>query len=113
MSTLTTTTTATTATVYASLQPQSADPLLADLFASYYSARSNKRNTASQIKFERRLSENIISLYEDVRARTRRHLDRRWTEALCTESDPYVLLSVWNAREGFLKHFDGGEKEII
>lgn len=32
-------------------------------------------------------------------------LDRRWTEALCTESDPYVLLSVRNAREGFLKHF--------
>ena len=70
MSTLTTTTTATTATVYASLQPQSADPLLADLFASYYSARSNKRNTASQMKFERRLSENIISLYDDVRGRT-------------------------------------------
>lgn len=41
-----------------------------DLFASYYSARSNKRNTASQMKFERRLSENIISLYEDVRGRT-------------------------------------------
>lgn len=70
MSTLTTTTTATTATVCVSLQPQSADPLLTDLFASYYSARSNKRNTASQMKFERRLSENIISLYEDVRGRT-------------------------------------------
>ena len=40
-----------------------------------------------------------------LRSRTRRHLDRRWTEALCTESDPYVLLSVRNAREGFLKHF--------
>ena len=69
MSTLTTTT-ATTATVCASLQLQSADPLLTDLFASYYSARSNKRNTASQMKFVRRLSENIISLYEAVRGRT-------------------------------------------
>ncbi|MCQ2182376.1 MAG: reverse transcriptase/maturase family protein [Bacteroidales bacterium] len=70
MSTLTTTTTATTATVCVSLQPQSADHLLTDLFASYYSARSNKRNTASQMKFERRLSENMISLYEDVRGHT-------------------------------------------
>ena len=48
-----------------------------------------------------------------LRSRTRRHLDRRWTEALCTETDPYVLLSVRNAREGFLIHFDGGEKETI
>ena len=42
-----------------------------------------------------------------LRSRTSRHLDRRWTEVCCTEFDPYVLLSVRNAREGFLKHFGG------
>ena len=70
MSTRRTTTIAIKPTLYASSQPQTADPLLTDLFASYYSARANKRNTASQMKFEANLSRNLISLYEDVRDRT-------------------------------------------
>lgn len=44
--------------------------LLTDIFSAYYKARANKRNTASQVKFERNLSENLISLYEKVLNRT-------------------------------------------
>lgn len=40
--------------------------LLSDLFTAYYCARKNKRNTSSQIRFERNLSDNLIRLYEDV-----------------------------------------------
>ena len=70
MSILRTTTIVTKPTQFVSSQPQTADSLLTDLFASYYSARANKRNTASQMKFEAHLSRNLISLYEDVRDRT-------------------------------------------
>ena len=37
-----------------------------ELFASYYSARSNKRNTCNQVRFERNLSFNMIRLWEDI-----------------------------------------------
>ena len=70
MSILRTTTIVTKPTQFVSSQPQTADSMLTDLFASYYSARANKRNTASQMKFEAHLSRNLISLYEDVRDRT-------------------------------------------
>ena len=40
--------------------------LLSELFLSYYSARANKRNTCSQIRFERDLSRNLIELWEDI-----------------------------------------------
>jgi len=33
-------------------------------------ARANKRNTVSQVRFERNLSDNLISLYEEIRDRT-------------------------------------------
>ena len=40
--------------------------LLADLFTAYYCARKNKHNTASQIRFERNLSDNLMRLYDDI-----------------------------------------------
>ena len=43
------------------------DPLLTDLFTAYYCARANKRNTWAQVKFERRLTDNLIDLYDDIR----------------------------------------------
>ena len=43
--------------------------LLTDLFTAYYCARKNKRNTASQMRFERNLSETMIDLYYDIRDR--------------------------------------------
>ena len=70
MSIRTTTTIGTRPTLSVSSQHQSDRFLLTDLFASYYSARANKRNTASQMKFEAHLSRNLISLYEEVRDRT-------------------------------------------
>ena len=42
------------------------EALLTELFLSYYSARSNKRNTCSQIRFERDLSRNLIELWEEI-----------------------------------------------
>lgn len=42
--------------------------LLADLFIAYFCARKNKRNTASQMRFERNLSDNLLSLYDDIRS---------------------------------------------
>lgn len=42
------------------------DSLLMDIFKAYYSARKNKRNTASQVRFERNLSENLVRLYDDI-----------------------------------------------
>ncbi|MBQ3250810.1 MAG: group II intron reverse transcriptase domain-containing protein [Bacteroidales bacterium] len=40
--------------------------LLADLFTAYYCARKNKRNTSSQTRFERGLSDNLMRLYDDI-----------------------------------------------
>ena len=45
---------------------QSECDLLTDLFTAYFCARKNKRNTASQVRFERNLSENLIRLYDDL-----------------------------------------------
>ena len=53
----------------ASSERQYQDKLLTDLFVSYYSARSNKRNTHNQVRFERNLSENLISLYHEILSR--------------------------------------------
>jgi retron-type reverse transcriptase len=46
--------------------------LLDDIFAAYYDARRNKRNTANQLKFELRLEENLVRLYQQIEARTYR-----------------------------------------
>ena len=48
---------------------ESDEKLLTDIFSAYYSARKNKRNTHSQVKFEKNLSDNLIKLYEDIRDR--------------------------------------------
>lgn len=45
------------------------DTLLTDLFRAYYNARSNKRNTPSQLRFEMNLETNLINLYHDLRDR--------------------------------------------
>ena len=41
--------------------------MLTDLFTAYYCARANKRNTWAQVKFEQRLTDNLIDLYDDIR----------------------------------------------
>lgn len=40
--------------------------MLTDLFTAYYCARKNKRNTSSQVRFERNLSDNLMRLYDDI-----------------------------------------------
>ena len=65
-----TTTTVTTASPCVPSQRQSDSLLLADIFNAYYCARSNKRNTASQVRFERNLSANLIALFEEVSSRS-------------------------------------------
>ena len=40
--------------------------LLTDLFTAYYCARKNKRNTSSQVRFERNISGNLMRLYDDI-----------------------------------------------
>ncbi len=67
-----TTTTVTTASQSVPSQRQSDSRLLTDIFKAYYNARSNKRNTYSQVRFERNLSFNLNALYEEVRDRTYR-----------------------------------------
>ena len=67
-----TTTTVTTATPCVPSQRQSDSGLLTDIFKAYYNARSNKRNTHSQVRFERNLSVNLTKLYEQVLERTYR-----------------------------------------
>lgn len=67
-----TTTTVTTASRCVPSQRQSDSGLLTDIFKAYYQARSNKRNTHSQVRFERNLSFNLNVLYEEVRGRTYR-----------------------------------------
>ena len=67
-----TTTTVTTASRCVPSQRQSDSALLTDIFKAYYDARSNKRNTYSQVRFERKLSFNLNALYEEVRGRSYR-----------------------------------------
>ena len=40
-----------------------------ELFRAYYDARRNKRSTASQLRFELNLEENIVSLYRELCSR--------------------------------------------
>lgn len=47
-------------------QSQTPD-LLTDLFYAYYCARRNKRNSRSQMVFERNLSRNLIRLYDELK----------------------------------------------
>lgn len=65
-----TTTTATTASPSVPSKHQSDSSLLTDIFSAYYKARENKRSTVSQMKFESRLSENLVTLYNEIRDRT-------------------------------------------
>lgn len=46
--------------------------LLNDIFAAYYDARRNKRNTESQMKFEMNLEHNLMQLYDELRLRSYR-----------------------------------------
>lgn len=72
-----TTTTVTTASPFAPSQHQSVNCVSADstsdeilrdeLFRAYFCARANKRNTQSQVRFERNLSANLMSLFREVR----------------------------------------------
>lgn len=67
-----TTTTVTTASRCVPSQRQSDSGLLTDIFKAYYQARSNKRNTHSQVRFERNLSFNLTTLYDEILERTYR-----------------------------------------
>ena len=40
--------------------------LLTDLFTAYFCARKNKRNTSSQVRFERDLPDNLMRLYNEI-----------------------------------------------
>ena len=40
-----------------------------ELFQAYYDARRNKRNTTSQLCFERDLEENMVKLYRELCSR--------------------------------------------
>lgn len=66
MSTPRTTTIEVTATQCVVSEKQRDNELLTDLFAAYYKARSNKRNKKTQVNFEKKLAENILSLYDDI-----------------------------------------------
>lgn len=66
MSTQTTTTIATTGTLFVLSEHSVRAALLVELFQSYYSARSNKRNTHTQMRFERDLSRNVVDLYQKI-----------------------------------------------
>jgi RNA-directed DNA polymerase len=46
------------------------EQLIADVFRAYYDARRHKRNTASQLKFELDLEENLVQLTHDIENRT-------------------------------------------
>ena len=67
-----TTTIARTATQSAVSKHQSECDLLTDLFTAYFCARKNKRNTASQVRFERNLSDNLMRLYDEIVSRSYR-----------------------------------------
>ena len=66
MSTPQTTTIAATGTLCVVSEKQRDNALLTDLFAAYYKARSNKRNKKTQVNFEKKLAENMLSLYDDI-----------------------------------------------
>ena len=60
------TTIARTVTQSVASKHQSGNDLLTDLFTAYFCARKNKRNTASQVRFERNLSDNLMRLYDEI-----------------------------------------------
>ncbi len=61
-----TTTTEQTGSLFGASKNLPEDQLLTDLFTAYYCARKNKRNTKSQVRFERNLSDNLIGLYHEI-----------------------------------------------
>lgn len=68
-STLRTTTTEQTGSLFGASKNLPEDQLLTDLFTAYYCARKSKRNTKSQVRFERNLADNLIGLYHEIRER--------------------------------------------
>ena len=68
--------------------------LLEDVFAAYFRARRNKRNTTSQLAFEMEAESNLIRLFNEL-------LDR------CFEPEPYVCFIVDHPikREVFASQF--------
>lgn len=95
--------------------------LLADLLTAYYCARKNKRNTSSQTRFERSLSDNLMRLYDDIvsgRYRVGRSMcfvirdpvlrevfAAHMNEVLTAEYNPYRILSVLQSYAGYQRHF--------
>ena len=95
--------------------------LLADLFTAYYCARKNKRNSSSQTRFERSLSDNLMRLYDDIvsgRYRVGRSMcfvirdpvlrevfAAHMNEVLTAEYNPYRILSVLQSYAGYQRHF--------
>lgn len=55
---------------YENLEEVESDPLLMDLFAAYYDARKNKRNTQNQLRFEMNLEQNVFKLYRAIKERS-------------------------------------------
>ena len=100
---------------------QSGGGLLADLFTAYYCARKNKRNTSSQIRFERSLSDNLMRLYDDIvsgRYRVGRSMcfvirdpvlrevfAAHMNEVLTAEYNPCRILSLLQSYAGYQRHF--------
>jgi len=78
------------------------DTLLADIFSAYYDARKGKRNTQSQVRFEKHLSDNLISLYRDI-------LFRRYKvgRSICFVFDKPVKREVFaaNFRDRVVHHY--------
>ena len=74
------------------VQRQSQERLLAELVLSYYSARSGKRNSYAQVRFERDLATNLMSLFHDI-------LERRYKvgRSMCFIVDRPVKREVFAA----------------
>lgn len=95
--------------------------LLTDLFTAYFCARKNKRNTVTQVRFERNLSDNIMRLNDEIvsgRYRVGRSMcfiirdpvlrevfAAHMNEVLTAEYNPYRILSVLQSYAGYQRHF--------
>lgn len=75
--------------------------LLLDLFFCYLEARRHKRHTASQIKFERNLEDNLVNLCEDI-------YNERYVISPCIyfiHRDPIQReVFAWNFRDRVVHH---------
>ncbi len=75
--------------------------LLHDLFASYYEARRNKRNTINQLEFEFNLEENLIKLYNELLNNTY----EVWESIYFIQNHPVKReIFAWNFRDRIVHH---------